>query len=491
VILQRNAVQLGHQRSECRGLSRVRVDARCFRSVDQRSTVDDGRAVGHERCCRARFALSSGPGHDPIGGSRAAGSHGHGKREERAPAQPAGTGWAGKDQGQPSCGAGEHCRPDDAVGRGQRLAVGLDERLSNHAGQGNDQRQGGQGKPASGRMGGSGWVGRRVGHRPPEDTLTIRPVARRYTRVITTPAAARSARAGRPFVSLLTDWGLRDPSPAICRGVILNIAPDALIVDISHEVAKFNIRHGALLLWSALPFLPVGAHVAVVDPGVGTHRRGIALETARGDYLVGPDNGLLLPGAQRLGGVTRVHMIENPQYLLPAISATFHGRDVFAPAAAHLALGVPLEHIGREVEPSSLVDLDWPEAVAAEGQLETTVVYVDTFGNVKLSALASDLHAAFPDLALGDRLPLRVGGGERRRRTAAWVRTFGDAPTGELLVCEDSYGRLSLVCNQASAAELLRVGDGELVTFGGGRMLAGGPQGAAAQAGEDGDQAAE
>jgi S-adenosylmethionine hydrolase len=291
-------------------------------------------------------------------------------------------------------------------------------------------------------------------------------VARRYTRVITTPAAARSPRPGRPVVSLLTDWGLRDPSPAICRGVILGIAPDAQVVDITHEVAKFNIHHGALMLWSALPFLPVGSHVAVVDPGVGTQRRGVALEAARGDYLIGPDNGLLLPGAERLGGITRVHLIENPQYLLPAVSATFHGRDVFSPAAAHLALGVPLEHIGRQLDPASLVGLDWPEPTIGESRLETSVVYVDTFGNIKLSAMATDLHAAFPDLTLGAQLPLRIGSGDRRRHSATWARTFGDFPPGELLICEDSYGRLSLACNQASAADQLKVSDGQVVAFG-------------------------
>ncbi len=177
-------------------------------------------------------------------------------------------------------------------------------------------------------------------------------MARRLTRVITTPAAARSAREGsRPFVSLLSDWGARDPSAAICRGVVLGIAPDALVVDITHDVEKYNIHHGALMLWCALPFLPIGAHMAVIDPGVGTARRPVVLETARGDYLVGPDNGLLLPGAQRLGGIVRAHLVENVQYRLPLLSPTFHGRDLFAPAAAHLALGLPLGSIGPPIDP--------------------------------------------------------------------------------------------------------------------------------------------
>src|SRR5687768_3461357 len=120
-------------------------------------------------------------------------------------------------------------------------------------------------------------------------------MSRRFMRTVTTPAAARLPQESkRPFLSLTSDWGVRDPSPAICRGVALSIAPDALIVDITHEVQKYNIRHGALMLWCALPFLPIGAHVCVVDPGVGTARRPLAIATARGDYLIGPDNGVLL-----------------------------------------------------------------------------------------------------------------------------------------------------------------------------------------------------
>jgi S-adenosylmethionine hydrolase len=292
-------------------------------------------------------------------------------------------------------------------------------------------------------------------------------VARRYTRVITTPAAARSPRPGHPFVSLLTDWGVRDPSAAICRGVILGIAPDALVVDISHEVTKYDIRQGALMLWSALPFLPVGSHVAVVDPGVGTERRSIALETARGDYLIGPDNGLLMPAAERLGGVQRVHAIESPQYLLPAVSATFHGRDVFAPAAAHLAHGVPLDNIGRQLDANELAILDLPSPTIGRRRLEALVLYVDTFGNVKLSALSADMQAAFEELEPGDQVPLLIGKA-KRAHTAVWARTFGDFPPGELLLVEDSYGRLSLARNQASAAELLKARAYDLVILGAG-----------------------
>lgn len=292
-------------------------------------------------------------------------------------------------------------------------------------------------------------------------------MARRYTRVITTPAAARIPREwNRPFVSLLSDWGARDPSAAICRGVVLGIAPDTLIVDISHEVDKYNVRHGALLLWCALPFLPIGAHAAVIDPGVGGDRRAIAIETGRGDYLVGPDNGLLLPGADRLGGIERCHQIDNTQYRLPVLSTTFHGRDIFAPAAAHLAQGVPLEYMGPEVDPGSLATLDWPSVNVGQGELGTAVIYRDTFGNLKLAGLTADLLDALGPLQSGEPLAVRISAGTRRRtESVAWATTFSDVPVGECLLYEDSYGRLCLAQNQGSAADALRIGEGTKLTI--------------------------
>jgi S-adenosyl-L-methionine hydrolase (adenosine-forming) len=290
-------------------------------------------------------------------------------------------------------------------------------------------------------------------------------MARRFTRVITTPAAARSPREwNRPFVSLLSDWGERDPSPAICRGVILGIASEALVVDISHEVDKYNVRHGALLLWCSLPFLPIGAHVAVVDPGVGTPRRAVALETARGDYLVGPDNGLLLPGADRLGGISRAHLIENPAYRLPLVSSTFHGRDVFSPAAAHLAVGVPLEQIGSPIDPDSLVTLAWPTPTIRFGEIELNVIYVDTFGNAKLSGLTADLVEALGTLQRGEELVVEVGSSDKpKAHLLRWVSTFGDVDPGAALLYEDSYGRLCLAVNQGNAAKKLGLAEEEVV----------------------------
>jgi S-adenosylmethionine hydrolase len=271
-----------------------------------------------------------------------------------------------------------------------------------------------------------------------------------------------------PLISLLTDFGARDPSAAILHGVILSIAPEATIVDISHEVRKFAIRDGAILLWCALPYLPVGAHVAVVDPGVGTERRPIALRTERGDILIGPDNGLLMAGAARLGGVSEARLLEAEEYRLPIISSSFHGRDIFAPAAAHLAAGVAFEALGPVVDPASLVPSPIADPVVEPGLLRSSIVYVDTFGNVKLAGLRADLEAAIGPLTPGDRLELEFdadGDLPKPVEHLLWRTTFGEAAPNEILLYEDSYGRICLAENQGNAAADLGLRDDRKVAI--------------------------
>jgi S-adenosyl-L-methionine hydrolase (adenosine-forming) len=256
----------------------------------------------------------------------------------------------------------------------------------------------------------------------------------------------------RPVIGFLTDFGL-DGAAAICKGVMLSIAPDAQIVDISHSVGKYAIRDGAYLLWTALPWLPVGVHVAVVDPGVGTARRPIAVRTGRGDALVGPDNGLLMPAASRLGGIVEARLIENSAWTLRRSSATFHGRDIFAPVAGHLAAGGAFDDVGPAIDPTELVGLELPPAKVVNDQLGSEVVYVDSFGNLRLAGGAADLRAALVALEHADELLLELGrGGEARRATARWARTFGDVRQGELLLYEDSSGNLALAESGGNAA---------------------------------------
>lgn len=261
----------------------------------------------------------------------------------------------------------------------------------------------------------------------------------------------------RPLITLTSDFGLADPSVAVCKGVMLGIAPDARLLDISHDVARHAIAQGAALLWAALPYMPVGVHMAVVDPGVGTARRPVILATGRGDYLVGPDNGLLLPAADRLGGAAKAHLLADPAYRLPQVSRTFHARDVFAPAAAHLSAGVPIEAFGPALAPESLVRLDLPLPRTEPGAVEASVASVDAFGSAQLLADVADLEAALGPVGPGDALTVEAADGEplggRPSIELRWRLTFGEAAVGEPLLCEDSWGRVTVAVNLGSAAE--------------------------------------
>ncbi|MGH2463222.1 MAG: SAM hydrolase/SAM-dependent halogenase family protein [Candidatus Limnocylindria bacterium] len=257
----------------------------------------------------------------------------------------------------------------------------------------------------------------------------------------------------RPVVSLLTDFGVRDPSGAICEGVIVGICPQATVIHISHEVTKYAIRDGALMLWCALPFLPVGIHIAVVDPGVGTLRRPVGIRVGRGDVLVGPDNGLLRPAARRLGGIQSVHELTSEAHRLHPVSTSFHGRDIFAPAAAHLACGLPIEALGPVIDPSDVVDLVIPDAKPIPGGVASSVVYIDTFGNCKLAGLRDDLEAVVGPMRPGRAVRFQSDGAAERR--LRWADTFGDVAVGEPMLYVDSYDRLTLAVNQGSAASQL------------------------------------
>jgi S-adenosylmethionine hydrolase len=196
----------------------------------------------------------------------------------------------------------------------------------------------------------------------------------------------------RPIITFLSDFG--PAAPSVCRGVMFSIAPDANIIDINHQVPRFSIRDGAASLVFALPYMPIGIHVAVVDPGVGTDRLPIAIKVGRGDVLVGPDNGLLVAAAERLGGIREVRVLENRDLMLPVVSSSFHGRDVFAPIAAHLAMDSPFESVGSTVAIESLVRLTRPEPTVADGRLETQVVHVMIYGNVTFAGRPADLELA-------------------------------------------------------------------------------------------------
>jgi S-adenosyl-L-methionine hydrolase (adenosine-forming) len=258
----------------------------------------------------------------------------------------------------------------------------------------------------------------------------------------------------RPIV-FITDYGRADEFVGVCHGVIARIAPDARIIDLTHDIPRQDVMRGALTLARATTYMPTDAiYVGVVDPGVGTERRSIAVETATGALLVGPDNGLLSAAWAALGGAQRAVEVTDPSVMLFPVSKTFHGRDVFAPAAAHLAAGVPLEDVGRALEPSQLRILEMPGPMVAAGALGCRVSGVDGFGNVQLNARPPDLDAA----GLGSML--QVAG-----RTIPRVGMFADVPEGVLAAIVDSQGYVALVVNHGSAAELLSLKEGSAVVL--------------------------
>jgi len=266
----------------------------------------------------------------------------------------------------------------------------------------------------------------------------------------------------RPVITFLTDFG-PESAPAICRGVMLSIARDAQIVDISHSVRKFAIRDGAYLLWSAVPWMPVGVHVAVVDPGVGTARLGIAIRTARGDVLVGPDNGVLMPAADVLGGAVEARILENRALMLTSPTSTFHGRDIFAPIGAHLAVGTAFDSIGPVIDIADLVQLRFPAPSVRPGSLETSVAFVDPFGNLRLFGTPDDLEAALGSVTPGTVVSVAFGSSSDVIEGPTWTRTFGDMPIGEALLYRDSSGWLAFADNQGNAAGRLGLSAGDLV----------------------------
>jgi len=259
------------------------------------------------------------------------------------------------------------------------------------------------------------------------------------------------------FISFLSDFGLADDFVGACHGVIKRIAPDVEIIDVTHGIAPQAVLAGSLVLRNTLRYMPAGVHLAVVDPGVGGTRRPVIVRDANGDLFVGPDNGLLVPAAE-LGGIESAHELANPAYALEPVSRTFHGRDLFSPAAAHLALGVDPAELGPPLAPDALVRLDLPRPVVEEGVVDASVLYVDRFGNIQLNLTRDDLDRI--GIVPGTRFELELAG-ERYYATAA--RTYADARPGEIVLYEDSYRNVAIAINRGSAAEMFASQPGQRV----------------------------
>ena len=248
-------------------------------------------------------------------------------------------------------------------------------------------------------------------------------------------------------ITFLSDFGLEDDFVGTCHGVIKRIAPGTDVIDITHGIEPQSILQGALVLANTLPYMPEGVHMAVVDPEVGTPRRALAIRVGE-RVLVGPDNGLLVPAAERLGGVDAAFEITNRRYALDRISPTFHGRDVFSPAAAHLSLGLDAAELGGAIDAGTLVRPELPQAEIGERRVRATCLYVDRFGNIQLNLRGRQLEPL--GFVPGRQVEVDVA---MERFYALVARTFADARTGDIILYEDAYENIALAISRGNAAQ--------------------------------------
>ncbi len=255
---------------------------------------------------------------------------------------------------------------------------------------------------------------------------------------------------GYGWISLTTDYGTFDGFAAACHGAIARIAPMIRVIDVTHHVPPADVTRGAAVLAQTAPYLPPSVHVAVVDPGVGTARRGIAIGTPNG-VLVGPDNGLLVWAAEALGGIDEVVELVNKDWNTGDVSRTFHGRDVFAPAAARIAIGAGLSEAGPSLPAADIVRLPEPVVTVGDGWIEAEVLTVDRFGNVQLAATGASLSGLGTELTVNGTVSAKLGS------------TFQDVEAGDVLVYEDSAGRVAIAVNRGRAVVVLSVQTGDLI----------------------------
>ncbi len=269
-------------------------------------------------------------------------------------------------------------------------------------------------------------------------------------------------------ICFLSDFGLGDDFVGLCKGVMLGIAPGATVIDLTHQVSGFAVEEGAEILEHATRYMPEKTiYLAIVDPGVGTERRALALSATGGALLVGPDNGLLIPAAEALGGIESAVSLTNTDYHLRPVSNTFHGRDVFSPATAYLATGLAPSKLGEVVDPVSLARVKLP-GIEREGPntFSVAIIGIDRYGNARLSATAEEVGLRFGAL-------LRVEAAENGEMPVHYAETFGHSKVGDLVLVPDSHRRLSLSVNKGHAFRALGLKAGARVRL---TLLENGPK---------------
>ncbi|NEO43078.1 MAG: SAM-dependent chlorinase/fluorinase [Moorea sp. SIO4A3] len=256
----------------------------------------------------------------------------------------------------------------------------------------------------------------------------------------------------KAFVSLTSDFGAQSQGVGLMEGVILSIYPHAHVIHLTHELPPFNLIAAARTL-EQVSFLPVGAHVCICDPGVWYDRNSLILETYRGDWLLGPDNGSLIPAARTLGGIVKATTIENTAYIRTPVSHIFQGRDIYAPVAAHLSNGVSFDEFGSSLDVNNLVRSVYDEAVVIDNLVYATVIQISRFGSVHLNIK----YELWKELELDNKNMIQITRSHTESLCLPIGRTFSDVPEGYPLILKDDYGRIEMAINMGSFAETFNV----------------------------------
>jgi S-adenosyl-L-methionine hydrolase (adenosine-forming) len=257
----------------------------------------------------------------------------------------------------------------------------------------------------------------------------------------------------RPLITLTSDFGIQTQGVGSMKAVALGICPDANVVHLMHGLPSFDIIAGSRTM-ETIAFLPVGFHVCVIDPGVGTSQKRIAIKTKRGDVLIGPDNGVLISAVKILGGFEKAVELKNPNYHKHPVSPIFHGRDIFTPAAAYLANGVQIEAFGDEISFENLAVAPYQEALIEENTIQAQIIQINKYGSLHLNIL----NQAWMEFNPGKKVVLDIHG---HSVELAVVKTFGEVERGRELVLKDDYGRVEVAINMESFAEKYGVNIGD------------------------------
>lgn len=261
------------------------------------------------------------------------------------------------------------------------------------------------------------------------------------------------------FVTLSSDFEKQSQGVGNMEGVIYTINPRAKVIHLMHGIPPFDILSAARAMETVF-FMPVGCHVCVVDPGVGTKRKGIIVKVKRGDYFIGPDNGCLMTALRLLGGIKKVVEISNRKYMRETISPIFHGRDVFSPVAAHLSRGVPIEKFGKELKAKTCVQAPYQEAVFLERKIEAIVIHKNHFGSLHLNILEEEWKKL--KVKFGEKVKISFKG---KKIEVPFVHTFGDVKKDDVLIIKDDYNRIEVAINQGNFSQKLGLNIGESVTI--------------------------